>query len=303
MQWRKLGRIFQASGQRPWMNSHASMPFAEPMDDGLLRIWFTPRDDRNRSHLAWLEIDAGQPQYVRNLADDPALAPGPAGRFDDAGTMGTWLVTVENERRYYYVGWSRHGPTAHHVAIGLAVCHDGGVGFSRHSPEPIFDRNEHDPFFVSNPCVLRIKDQWHMWYLSATNWREDANSTDYCIRRATSPNGLNWTPDPASGIDFAAPGECEFARPSVLIEDDFWRMWYCYRGSDQSRRIGYAESSDGSVWIRRDDLAGLSPSDQGWDSEMVAYPHVFDHDGARYMVYAGNGFGQGGMGLAVLDQD
>ena len=55
MRWRKLGRIFKAAGQQPWMQSHTSMPFAEPLDSNRLRIWFTPRDEQNRSHLAWLE--------------------------------------------------------------------------------------------------------------------------------------------------------------------------------------------------------------------------------------------------------
>src|SRR3546814_18694002 len=70
-----------------------------------------------------------------------------------------------------------------------------------------------------------------------------------------------------------------------------------------SYRLGYAESDDGLSWRRRDDRAGFKPADEGWDSEMIAYPHVFDHAGSRYMVYAGNGFGRAGMGFAVLEQE
>jgi len=43
----------------------------------------------------------------------------------------------------------------------------------------------------------------------------------------------------------------------------------------------------------------LSVSESGWDSQMVEYPFVFDHAGARYMLYSGNTFGQTGFGLAV----
>ena len=74
-------------------------------------------------------------------------------------------------------------------------------------------------------------------------------------------------------------------------------MWYSYRGS--SYRIGYAESEDGVSWERKDHLAGISTSEDGWDSEMVAYAFVFDHRGQRYMLYNGNGYGQTGIGLAV----
>ena len=74
-------------------------------------------------------------------------------------------------------------------------------------------------------------------------------------------------------------------------------MWYCYRGD--AYRIGYAESADGVEWVRRDDLAGITASEHGWDSQMVAYPCVFDCDGARYMLYNGDGYGRTGIGLAV----
>ena len=78
-------------------------------------------------------------------------------------------------------------------------------------------------------------------------------------------------------------------------------MWYSYRGA--SYRIGYAESQDGILWLRKDAMAGIAPSDQGWDSESVEYPWVFDHDGDRYMLYNGNRYGLTGFGLAILERD
>jgi hypothetical protein len=80
-------------------------------------------------------------------------------------------------------------------------------------------------------------------------------------------------------------------------------MWFCFRGLDFPYRIGYAESLDGKSWTRRDALAGIGVSDAGWDGGMIAYPFVFDHGGSRYMLYAGDGYGTAGMGLAVLEQD
>jgi hypothetical protein len=47
--------------------------------------------------------------------------------------------------------------------------------------------------------------------------------------------------------------------------------------------------------------AGLDPSENDWDSEMICYPFVFDHAGRRYMLYNGNGYGKTGFGIAVLD--
>jgi hypothetical protein len=33
---------------------------------------------------------------------------------------------------------------------------------------------------------------------------------------------------------------------------------------------------------------------------MVEYPFVFEHKSETYMLYAGNGFGKAGFGIAVL---
>ena len=54
-------------------------------------------------------------------------------------------------------------------------------------------------------------------------------------------------------------------------------------------------------WDRDDAKAGIDVSAEGWDAEMVSYPHVFDMDGRVYMAYLGDQVGRHGFGLAVLD--
>ncbi len=34
---------------------------------------------------------------------------------------------------------------------------------------------------------------------------------------------------------------------------------------------------------------------------MIEFPFVFDHKDKRYLLYAGNGFGKTGFGLAILE--
>jgi hypothetical protein len=79
-------------------------------------------------------------------------------------------------------------------------------------------------------------------------------------------------------------------------------MWYCYRGgpAGDTYRIGFARSADGLKWHRLDEEVDLPPSDSGWDSDMVCYPFLFEHDGTLYMLYNGNGYGRTGFGLAAL---
>ena len=140
-----------------------------------------------------------------------------------------------------------------------------------------------------------------MWYLSGTGWSPGGAARPraaYNLRHALSDDGQRWRPQAATAIDFSHPGEMAIARPSVLRAKGLFRMWYCYRGSRHGYRIGYAVSPDGAGWRRMDDTVGLAASDSGWDSQMCAYPHVFEHADTRYMLYCGNGFSAEGFGLA-----
>jgi hypothetical protein len=53
--------------------------------------------------------------------------------------------------------------------------------------------------------------------------------------------------------------------------------------------------------MRDDRKAGIDVSAEGWDSEMISYPHVFETDGHTYMAYLGNQVGRHGFGLAILE--
>src|SRR5437588_12986922 len=107
--WRQLGIVFASEGQFPWMVSHAQVPFAEPIEANLYRIYFTTRDAQNRSHIAWLELDITRPDRILRLAEAPLLAPGRAGSFDDCAAMMSWMVRHRCQRFLYYIGWNGRG--------------------------------------------------------------------------------------------------------------------------------------------------------------------------------------------------
>jgi len=96
------------------------------------------------------------------------------------------------------------------------------------------------------------------------------------------------------------------ASPDVIFANGKYHMFFCYRYSQNYRskengyRIGYASSINLVDWVRDDSKAGIDVSAQGWDSDMISYPHVFELDGKTYMAYLGNQVGREGFGLAVL---
>ncbi|HEX6157397.1 MAG TPA: hypothetical protein VFZ54_15335, partial [Burkholderiales bacterium] len=172
--------------------------------------------------------------------------------------------------------------------------------FEKYSPAPVLDRSRLDPYSLSYPSVLREGAAWRMWYGSNLNWGANREDMLHAIKYAESGDGKQWTPAEGSAVELHA-GELALARPCVLKDESRYRMWYSYRGA--AYRIGYAESTDGRSWRRADERAAIAVSASGWDSEALAYPWVFDHAGARYMLYNGNGYGRTGFGLAVLEAD
>lgn len=304
MGWRKWGRIFVPSGSMSWMTSHASTPFAEHVEADLFRIYFSPRDAANRSHVGWLELEITRPERVLRLAETPLLQPGRKGSHDAAGAMMSWAITVEEKRHIYYIGWNVREDVPFHPAIGIASGPAGGAPIvDRIEPGPTLERSISDPFFCSNPCVLKDATGWRMWYLSGLGWSEIGGrlSPSYHVRHARSADGLFWTP--IKGVAIPLQGECEYAiaRPSVLPDRGILHMWFCVRGRTTPYRLGYATSKDGRSWSRKRGPDNLIVSENGWDAEMIAYPHVFEHRGVKYMLYCGNGFGRSGFGLAIWE--
>ncbi len=301
--WQKIERLFKSEGQHLWMTSHASVPVALPLGGDFFRIFITSRDKENRSHVTWFEISLEDPREIIRISDEPTLCPGSMGRFDAAGAMATSLLHDGELYRFYYIGWTVVKDVPFHKSIGVALSKDG-ICFEKYKEAPLFERNPEDPLFVSTPFVRKEQDRWLMWYMSGVSWLEGEKGqppwATYNLRVAESKDGFHWTPR-GIAVDFSHPKEIALASPSVLHNGSLYEMWFCHRRTDVGYRIGYATSQDGLRWSR-DDAAveGLDPSPNSWDSEMCAYPHVFDHKGERYMLYCGNGFSREGVGLAKL---
>lgn len=299
MRWIKLGLVFCPRDNHPWMLSHAANTVAERVEGDLHRVFFSCRDAHNRSSIGWVEIDMRRPTEVLRVSEAPVIGPGRIGTFDDSGTSMAWLIRDGERRLLYYLGWNLGVTVPWRNSIGLAVSESPRQPFVRYAEAPIMDRNAVDPFSISYPCVLREGALWRMWYGSNLDWGPQQTDMAHLIKYAESRDGIHWQRDGRIALPFQAPGEYAMSKPCVLREADRYRMWYSFRGA--AYRIGYAESGDGLTWERQDGRAGITVSTDGWDSETVEYPYVFDHEGQRYMLYNGNGYGRTGFGIAVLE--
>ncbi len=300
MRWRKFGRVFCPDDNSDWMRSHAANCVALRIEGDRYRVFFSTRDAVNRASIGWVEIDLRRPREILAISQEPVLRPGEAGTFDDSGVSLACIVRDGNTFYLYYTGWNLGVTVPWRNSIGLAISTDG-LMFERFSPAPVLDRNHVDPYSLSYPFAMRDGNEWRMWYGSNLRWGTEQRDMDHVIKYATGSDAFTWKPTGRVCIGMEDPGEYAFSRPCVVRDGALWRMWYSYRGA--AYRIGYAESADGLHWTRRDALAGIEPSPEGWDGETVEYPWIFDHDGERYMLYNGNRYGLTGFGLAVLETD
>lgn len=282
------------------MMTHAALPVAQILEGDRLRIYFCSRDVAGRSQIGYLEIDLAKPDEIVVLGEEPVIQVGPLGSFDDSGVTSSCVVSHEGKQYQYYTGWTRGVTVPFYFYIGLATSSNGGITFEKVSMSPIVDRNADDPYLTASPCVLIEGGVWRMWYVSGTRWASENGRPKhfYHIRYAESFDGVHWHRTGTVCVDFKSSDEYAIARPCVLRDSGGYKMWYSYRG--ERYRIGYAESNDGIRWVRKDEEVGIDVSPEGWDSDMIEYPFVFDHGGRRYMLYNGNGYGITGIGLAVL---
>lgn len=301
--WEKLGLIYVYNKNKQ-NNNYSTVPFAEKRNGNIFRIYFSPRDELNRSFVSFFDYDIVDKKIVFE-SQHPILYPGKLGSFDDSGVVCFQIINYQNKKYLFYSGWQLGVTVPFYFWIGLAISEDGTT-FHKISPSPILPISSSDPYMTGAPYVIIENGKWKMWYISGTEWVLETNKPKhyYTIKYAESLNGIDWTRFDNICISYNHPYEYAIARPFVLKENEIYKMWYSYRGSKKAAtyRIGYAESINGIDWQRKDDEAGISTSEEGWDSDMICYSFIFDHNNKRYMLYNGNGYGKTGIGLAVLEK-
>lgn len=312
--WKKLGKTFtpQEVTGRSWLREFAQGP-ATLLFDRFVRIYFScrPPADANGqyvSHSAYVDLNRANLNEIVQVAESPILRLGGVGEFDEFGTYPVSVARVGQEVRAYYGGWTRCESVPFNVAIGLAISSDEGRTFSRVGSGPVLSYSPDEPFILSGPKIRRFEGRWHLWYIAGRKWKvvDGRPEPVYKIRMASSDDGIRWTKLNRDLIESRIEPDEAQASPDVLFRNGKYHMFFCYRfsgnyrGREYGYRIGYASSKNLVDWTRDDAKAGIDVSEEGWDSEMVSYPHVFELDGKTYMAYLGNQVGRHGFGLAEL---
>lgn len=313
--WKKLGRVFDPTEvtNRSWLKQFAQAPSVLIFDD-FIRVYFScrpPADEKGQyvSYSAYVELNRKNLFEVLRVSDNPVLTLGELGTFDEFGTYPVSVIENNGEHMIYYAGWTRCESVPFNVAIGCGKSTDGGKTFTKLGNGPVLSYSIDEPFILSGPKIRRFNNKWYLFYIAGKKWVLADNRPEpvYTIRMAVSDDGLNWV---KHNKELIAPKLEEYeaqASPDVLYYKGKYHMFFCYRrsidfrGKQNGYRIGYASSDDLINWTRDDEKAGIDVSEEGWDSEMISYPHVFEMDNEVYMFYLGNQVGKFGFGLAKLE--
>jgi predicted GH43/DUF377 family glycosyl hydrolase len=310
--WKKEGLIFNPADHKTpeWMNEFAQAP-AVMVYDGFIRVYFScrPKPDAKGQYVSysgWVELDRKDLHKVLRVSEQPILNLGDLGTFDEFGTYPVSVIRQKEEYHAYFGGWTRCESVPFNVAIGMAKSKDGKV-FERLGNGPVLSYSMDEPFVLSGPKIRRFNNKFYLFYIAGKKWVLDNGKPEpvYKIRLAVSDDGLTWKKINKDLIPDKVEANEAQASPDVIWLDGKYHMFFCYRfstgyrGKQNGYRIGYAYSEDLINWTRDDSKVGIDVSAEGWDSEMISYPHVFELDGKLNMFYLGNGVGRQGFGLAV----
>lgn len=298
--WKKLGRLYvpKKSGQHPKLITHAANPLPVHLSDDVYRIFFSGRDQLNRSSVGAVDVDIVERKVVTEHVQ-PFFEHGPVGSFYSDGVSIGNCYEANGVRYMLFMGWQNPSDGHWRGDIGRLVVS------SQHSleldcREPFMTIDPTDPISLSYPWVMpRASGGFDMWYGSTLSWDAGNGEMLHVIQHAFSEDGECWQ---RNGLSLPyEPGRAQaFSRPTAVQNDSGdYEMWFSFRsGAGEKYRIGYARSVDGRNWTLDLTSAGIGVSLTGWDSEMIEYPFVFNHNGVRYMLYNGNGYGETGFGLA-----
>ncbi len=300
MLWGKKGLIFRPNGVHPKLLSHAANPLPILLEDDKYRIFYSGRDIENRSSVGFVDIDIVK-RKILYTHTEPVFEYGPEGSFYSHGVSIGNCYQIDGNRYILFMGWKISEGEHWHGEIGRLRLNDD-FSLTLDHDKPFMALNWIDPISLSYPWVMPDgSGGYHMWYGSTIEWHSNNNEMLHVINYASSPNGENWK---RQGL--ALPYELgkvqAFSRPTVIGNNaDGFEMWFsCRGGKGDKYRIGYATSHDGITWTLALDKAGIDVSESGWDSIMIEYPYVFEHNKKRYLLYNGNEYGKNGFGLAVL---
>jgi predicted GH43/DUF377 family glycosyl hydrolase len=306
MKWEKKGLIFNPINKLSWAKHSALQPTPILIhNDTIIRIFIGCRDNDGISRIGFVDVEANDPSVIITYSENPILETGMPGTFDENGVVPSAIIKHDNQFYLYYAGYQLGSKVRFYVFCGLSIS-DDGLNFKRYQRVPVLDRTDQELLFRVIHSIRYENNVWKCWYGGGDKFENESGKSYpiYDIRYAESSDAIHFPDEPHICIPVKGGDEHRVGRPYVIKHENTYKMFYGVGKKSIGYRMGYAESTDGLSWKRKDDLVGISvdSAHNAWDSQMISYPAVVQTKKSTYMFYNGNNYGYNGFGYAELKE-
>ena len=240
MVWNKLGLLYEPVSIHPKLKTHAANPLPIHLNGDVFRIYFSGRDDTDRSSVGFVDIDIITQEVIRTCSE-PLLTHGEAGSYYSHGISIGNIYSSKGKNYILFMGWQVDKGQHWRGDVGRIqlIDKDNMVIDS----EPFMGVDSVDKVSLSYPWVEPNDDgSFDMWYGSTISWDSENGEMIHVLNHATSENGVNWDKHGLS-IPYKLNVAQAFSKPTLLCDSSGYKMWFSYRsGTGEKYRIGYARS-------------------------------------------------------------
>lgn len=196
---------------------------------------------------------------------------GASGNFDDEWVSCPSIAFDGHQYLMWYSSYYDYSESLGRRGIGLATSSDGLHWSRANAGKPVLvpgTAGSLDDGQVMGPEVLFDGELFRMWYTGQPRERHGSGIGYYRIFLATSRDGVQWSRANAGQpvLDIGPSGSydsVQVATPSIIRDDQGYRMWYAAWAPDTGHVVCSARSSDGIQWQRENagqPMPGLSPA-------------------------------------------
>jgi uncharacterized repeat protein (TIGR01451 family) len=246
-------------------------------EEGVYRMWYTGDAGSDPFQIGLASSSDGV-NWVRN-PDNPVLSP--SETWEVQGVGGASVVSEGGMYRMWYAGFDNSGTGR----IGYAVSPDG-VTWAKYSGNPVLDVGAlggWEDSEVIHPTVIRVDEVYHMWY-------EGHDGITARIGHATSSDGVTWLRDPDNPLlDTGLLGDWDWLHvrsPGVVAYGGSYLLMYSGETLPSASQIGYALSSNGRDWDRREMLVPENDA-RTFDARGASHASAVADSDSLYVWYTG----------------
>jgi len=297
--WIKQGHALAPPGTL-LAQTHAQIPTPQ-VKEHVIRVLYASCDADLRGRIFSVEFDRASPMEIVRIGNEPVLDLGDTGDFDADGVSPFQLIERDGAVFLYYNGWKRHSPAMPYTLFtGLAISEDDGRSFRRVSKSPVLPPTTRETLFRTAPYVYPTAAGWGMLYVAGDHFFTGSAGKRlplYSLYRTFSKDGITWQAGEEMLERDRLAGEIGFGRP-YLWHDETGEpsLFISVRRETGYTLVEFSYPIGAPRGMRRREI--LSPSETGWDSEMVCFGAPCAVGFWEYLFYNGNQFGRTGFGLA-----